>query len=219
MSGALTRERLAEEAARAGAPLPAADIQDALLRHLELLYAWNRRINLTAIRDPGEGMRRHLVESLCGLPFLPAAPGGGGLLADIGSGNGYPALPLLIARPDLQGVLFDASERKTDFLRAACRAAGCLDRVTVRHERLGAPDELPTETRIVTLRAIPDPARWVAGAAHRPATRVVLAWLSARDANEAARRLRDRDLGVTTETLPTRADAALLVVNRTRAGE
>ncbi len=89
----------------------------ALLRHYRLLQRWNARMNLSAIREPVAIARRHFGEAAFLHRALPAAPS----FADIGSGAGFPGLPLAILRPEATMVLVEARGRKAAFLREACR--------------------------------------------------------------------------------------------------
>jgi 16S rRNA (guanine527-N7)-methyltransferase len=168
---------------------------------LNLLYLWNRRFNLTAIRDPLEGVRRHGLEALEAtlVPGLPER----GLLVDLGSGNGFPALPILAARPDLSGLLVESSARKVDFLRAAARESGLTDRVRVEQLVLTAIDQLPAEIAILTLRGFPDPEQWILDAVLQRPAAAVLAWLSLDDASRIARLLEQR--GARAEVRPLRS--------------
>ena len=93
--------------------LPAA-AGDRLIAYLELLAKWNRTYNLTAIRDPLQAVRVHLLDSLAVLRELTE-----GSLADVGSGGGLPGIPLAIADPARQVTLNDANEKKGAFLRQA----------------------------------------------------------------------------------------------------
>ncbi len=96
----------------------------ALARYLELLLLANERMNLvsaTAAR-PEELVGRHLLDALEGLALLPLAGSGGGSLLDIGSGGGFPALPLLIVRRDLRGTLVESTAKKGRFLAEALEA-------------------------------------------------------------------------------------------------
>ena len=83
---------------------------------LELLR-WNKTHNLTAITDPSEAIEKHLVDSLTLLPYLT----GDELLLDIGSGGGFPGIPLRIASPGLKVVSVDAVSKKISFQRHAAR--------------------------------------------------------------------------------------------------
>lgn len=147
-----------------------------LTKHFRLLYAWNQRINLTAIRDEPTGLQRHLVEAIAPLPLL--VPRAGQRLVDLGSGNGYPALALLLCWPELRGLLIERVARKVDFLRAVIRSCDLGDRVEVREQNLTNVEQLPDDASIVTMRAFPRPAEWVTHALERDQTQCVIAWLS-----------------------------------------
>lgn len=89
-----------------------------MLRHLELLRKWNRRLNLTAV-PPSEMVERHLLDSLTVLPWLR-----GKRLLDIGAGAGFPGLPVACVRPELRFTLLDSRRRRIEFLRHVCAVAG-----------------------------------------------------------------------------------------------
>jgi 16S rRNA (guanine(527)-N(7))-methyltransferase RsmG len=84
--------------------------------HFELLLKWNRSLNLTAIRNPDEIISRHFLESLLLCDNLRQLAAGS-LVLDIGSGGGFPGLPLAVVFPDLQFTLLDSHARKCVFLR------------------------------------------------------------------------------------------------------
>lgn len=79
---------------------------------LDELADWNTRMNLTAIKDPAEAVDKHLLDSLALLPRLR-----GLAVADVGSGAGFPGLPLAIADPDRRYVLIESTGKKAKFLR------------------------------------------------------------------------------------------------------
>jgi len=81
------------------------------------LLRWNKQINLTAITDQNEIIIKHLVDSLSLVPQLAS----GAKVLDIGSGAGFPALPLAIVRPDIMITSIDAVEKKIHFQRHICR--------------------------------------------------------------------------------------------------
>lgn len=96
--------------------VPVSDIQRGqLVRHCLLLERWNRRINLTRITDPGEVARRHFGESAFLHRELPAT----GSLVDVGSGAGFPGLPVAVLRPESVVTLVESRRRKAAFLRQA----------------------------------------------------------------------------------------------------
>lgn len=88
----------------------------ALALHARAVIAANARLHLTTIVDPATFVERHIGESLEGAALLD--PAVGGTLVDLGSGNGYPGIPLAIARPGLRPVLVEPSAKKAAFLRA-----------------------------------------------------------------------------------------------------
>lgn len=101
----------------------------ALQRLLDALNDWNQRMNLTAIRDPQQQVSKHLLDSLSLQPWLR-----GTLIADIGTGAGFPGLPLALVNPDKQFVLIDSVNKKLKFVEHAAQAMG-LTNVTVLHTR------------------------------------------------------------------------------------
>ena len=90
--------------------------RDMLLAYLQLLMTWNKAYNLTAIRDPGEMIRLHLLDSLAVLPHIS-----GKRLIDVGTGAGLPGIPLAIMCPERDFTLLDSNGKKTRFLfQARC---------------------------------------------------------------------------------------------------
>ncbi|MDR3305668.1 MAG: 16S rRNA (guanine(527)-N(7))-methyltransferase RsmG [Clostridiales Family XIII bacterium] len=127
--------------ARAGAgacamPLGAAagleSLSERLLFLMELVLEKNEQINLTTITEPVEFVELHLLDSLAcvGLSGIETAR----RIADVGSGAGFPGLPLALVYPEKEFVLTDSLRKRTEFAAAAARALG-LDNVTVRHAR------------------------------------------------------------------------------------
>jgi 16S rRNA G527 N7-methylase RsmG len=95
----------------------------ALAGHAREVLAANARLHLTTIVDPAEFVERHVGESLEGAALLPAACAG--RLVDLGSGNGYPGIPIAVVRPGLVAHLVEATARKAAFLDEALVLAGC----------------------------------------------------------------------------------------------
>jgi 16S rRNA (guanine527-N7)-methyltransferase len=114
---------LLERGARA-LGLELAQVQiDQFLAYLDLLLKWNRKMNLTALRTPAQIISRHFLDSLLLLPHLPET----GRLLDLGSGAGFPGLPLKIVRPGLSIDLVEATAKKASFLKEAVRRLGVSD--------------------------------------------------------------------------------------------
>ncbi len=89
--------------------------------YLELLQRWNARVNLTAIREPGELIEKHFVECAFAGQHLP--PGIQTLL-DYGSGAGFPGVPFAIVRPQIRVTLAEALGKKASFLQEVLRELG-----------------------------------------------------------------------------------------------
>lgn len=136
--------------------------------YLDLLLRWNARTNLTAIRDPEEMVRRHFGESLfaadrLGNP-LPDT------LLDLGSGAGFPGLPIAIAHPQIAVTLAESQGKKASFLREAVRTLE-LKNVEVWAGRAEALDH---QFHTVTLRAVDDMAAAMKAAGPLAARQLVL---------------------------------------------
>ncbi len=129
--------------------------QDQLLDLLSLLLKWNRVYNLTAIRDPGDMVARHLLDSLVLLPFLTSVVDTHKYdVIDIGTGAGFPVLPLAIARPDLSFLSIESKAKKTRFQQQAIANVG-VPNVCVINQRA---EQVEAQGQIVTSRAFTAPA-------------------------------------------------------------
>lgn len=106
-------------AAEIGITLSAAQV-DQLLGYLDLLAKWNRVYNLTAVRDPADMLRQHLVDSLAAVPALIRQLGEGPRrLLDVGSGAGLPGLVWAMALPGLEVCCVDTVGKKASFMQQA----------------------------------------------------------------------------------------------------
>jgi 16S rRNA (guanine527-N7)-methyltransferase len=129
--------------------------RDAIDAQARLLLAWTTAINLTAIRDPGEVARLHVLDSLAAVPLLRRL--GARALLDLGSGGGYPGLPLAAALGLDRALLVDSVGKKVRFLDTVIDAAGIGDRVaaeTGRAEALAAHPRDRERWPVVTARAV-----------------------------------------------------------------
>src|SRR2546426_3139352 len=144
------RETLLINARSAGRTLSEQELA-SLEAHYRLLQKWSRRMNLTGLKDEETIIKRHFLEPIAVARLLHDE----GTLVDLGSGNGFPALPLKILRPGLDLVLVESSEKKSAFLWAVVRELGLKGTsvLTRRVRNLGdLGDLLPC--RYLTLRAI-----------------------------------------------------------------
>ena len=150
---------------------------ELMYRHWQLMLKWNARTNLTAIRKDSEALLKHYADSVVMVDILP----GSGSVLDVGSGGGFPGIPLAIVRPDLTWRLLEPRQKRVSFLKATVARLG-LKNVEVIAAR---SDETPTSTSdlAVTRATFSD----VDGA------RTVLDWLSPGGALYALRSLDAED--------------------------
>jgi len=111
--------------------IPLTDVVERqLLELVELVIRWNKAFNLTATSDPADLITRHVLDSLSVLPWVT-----GPRVADVGSGGGFPGLPLAIVLPEVHFTLIDSIAKKTRFLEQAAIELG-LKNVTVERSRV-----------------------------------------------------------------------------------
>jgi 16S rRNA (guanine527-N7)-methyltransferase len=150
-------------------------------QYIRILLLWNEKINLTAIRDPQEILYRHFCESMYASVAVPVE---NGRLADVGSGGGFPGLPLKIIRPDLQVFLVESNIKKVTFLAEVIRELGLTGAQVLvrRYEELGeevAPLDYVCSRALGEFPAFLDWAR-----SEQLAAKQVILWIGARDLPE-----------------------------------
>ena len=159
--------------------LPAYDDQVLQIQqYIRILLTWNEKINLTAIRDPLEILYRHFCESMYAADAVPLEKG---RLADVGSGAGFPGLPLKILRPDLQVFLVESNIKKVTFLAEVIRELGLTGAQVLsrRYEELG---EEVAPLDYVCSRALGEfPAFLEWASSQQIAAKQVILWIGARD--------------------------------------
>src|SRR6266849_9148473 len=154
---------------------------EKIQQYTKILLTWNDKVNLTAIRDPLEILYRHFCESMFGTSLLPVE---NCRLADVGSGGGFPGIPLKIVRPDLHVFLVESNFKKATFLAEVVRELG-LTYTRVLVSRFEELDEEVAPLDIVCSRALGDFARFLGWAASPGiAAKQVLLWLGGRDLEE-----------------------------------
>lgn len=94
------------------------------------LINWNRKINLTAITNPRDIAIKHFLDSLAPAGFVADRA----RLLDIGSGGGFPGIPLKILKPSISVLLIDAARKRVNFMKHVLRTLG-LENIEVRHIR------------------------------------------------------------------------------------
>ena len=162
--------------------LPAYDDQVLQIQqYIKILLAWNEKINLTAIRDPLEILYRHFCESMYAVDAVPLDKG---RLADVGSGAGFPGLPLKILRPDLQVFLVESNIKKVTFLAEVIRELGLKGAQVLarRYEELG---EEVAPLDYVCSRALGEFSVFLEWArSQQIAAKQVILWIGGRDLEE-----------------------------------
>ena len=145
--------KLIEGAGRLGHRLEAQQAH-MMARHAQLLGEWNRRINLTAISDPLEVAVKHCLDAIAPLHLLPPD----GKLLDIGTGGGFPGIPLKIMRPDLDMTLIDAVRKKISFVNHVIRCLGLsrIEALHVRAEALAGEQRFQGRYTVIVCRALAD---------------------------------------------------------------
>lgn len=102
----------------------------------EFMAEYNKNVNLTSITDFDEVVVKHYIDSV--LPFTMNAPKEGSRFIDVGTGAGFPALPLMIYRPDLKATLCDSLQKRCTYLEKACGVIGVsAEIIHARSEELG----------------------------------------------------------------------------------
>jgi 16S rRNA (guanine527-N7)-methyltransferase len=147
-----SRESIIRTAAReVGIFLDQKQIQLFLI-YLRELKEWNQKVNLTSLKNDTAIIKNHFIDSLSIIPHLPPAIS----LLDMGSGGGFPGVPVKIARPSLQVTLLEATRKKANFLRHLIRALELSHITTLegRAEAVTAHDQPHPLFDIVISRAV-----------------------------------------------------------------
>lgn len=112
------------------------DMAEKLVRLCDFMVEYNKNVNLTSITEFEEVVVKHFVDSV--LPFFMVDIPQGSSFIDVGTGAGFPALPLLIVRPDLKGTLCDSLNKRCVYLELACREIKVnAEIIHARSEELG----------------------------------------------------------------------------------
>lgn len=146
------------QALMAGAGLSPLDdaLADQIVNYLSLFLRWNKRVNLSAIRDEEGILSRHIIESIEVARELPL---GIRTLLDFGSGAGLPGIPIALCRPEITVTLAESQGKKAAFLQEVVRVLGIEAKV-----HGGRAEEIPTDYDCVVLRAVDRMPKAVAAA-------------------------------------------------------
>ena len=125
---------------------------DLFALHALELSKWNRKINLTAITDPAEVAVKHFLDSIAAASMIPLNAS----LLDIGSGGGFPGIPLKVVVPSLSVTLIDSSRKKVSFQQHVIRSLslGDIEARHVRAEEIAKSPEFANAFDVVICRAL-----------------------------------------------------------------
>jgi 16S rRNA (guanine527-N7)-methyltransferase len=147
------RALLAKEAQASGLQLEPIHLE-RMGRHAQALLEWNRTINLTAITDPVEVAVKHFLDAILPSAHIPMD----GQLLDIGTGGGFPGIPLKIMRPGQPMTLIDGARKKINFVKHVIRQVGLenIQALQTRAELLAECQEYQGRFQVVVCRAVSD---------------------------------------------------------------
>ena len=175
-----------EETLRAYGVSVAGPLCDQIRVYIDLLLRWNQKTSLTTVTDPIEVLRFHFGESLLAVPTVPIRHG---RLADVGSGAGFPAVPIRMVSDELSVILIESNQKKAAFLMELARALELVN-VEVRRSRMEDVAIDAAKVDFVTARALgidDEFLNW----AHKSmnARGSVVLWLGAADANDISQKM------------------------------
>lgn len=121
-------------------------------QHASALLEWNRKTNLTAIVEPIQVAVKHYLDAIIAVNYLPAQ----GAILDLGTGAGFPGIPLKILRPDQPMTLIDGSRKKISFVKSMIRQLGLsqVAAIQARSEELAKRSEFKERFAVVVSRAV-----------------------------------------------------------------
>lgn len=124
---------------------------DLLRCHAEELIRWNQKFNITSIVDPFEVALKHFIDSIAITPFILE----NSKVIDLGSGGGFPGVPLKVVNPSLEIVMADASRKKVSFINDLIRRVGLTgaNAIHCRAEQLGKEPDYSHQFDFVVSRA------------------------------------------------------------------
>lgn len=128
--------------------------------HARELVLWNRKINLTAIVEPSQLAIKHFLDAIAPLAWIPQQ----GELIDVGTGGGFPGIPLKIMRPHQPMLLIDSSRKKISFVKHLIRELNlkAVQALQTRAEELSHREAFRGRFQSVVCRAFADPAKVIA---------------------------------------------------------
>lgn len=208
----MTRELLKTGIAALGF-IPAGEQIEAFGYYLAELKKWNRAYNLTGITKDEDIIIKHFIDSLL---YLKALPAGTLTVADIGSGAGFPGIPMKIIRPDLSIFLIEPSGKKTAFLRHIIRSLWLEDIGVIekRIEDVTVTQDLSAPVDAAVTRALFDIRKFIGKASHIVRSEGFLILSKGPKVQEEVGKLKDRNYEILPITLPLADIQRYLVIVR-----
>lgn len=126
--------------------------QEQFYHYMELLQKWNENINLTAITEPEEVLQKHFVDSLTIMPYIKNDE----KVIDVGTGAGFPGIPLKIAKEEVEVILLDALNKRLNFLNEVIQELelSTIETVHLRAEEAGRNKDLREKFDVSVSRAV-----------------------------------------------------------------
>ncbi len=123
-------------------------------QHARMVLDWNRKVNLTAITDPVQMAVKHFLDALAPLARIPSQ----GWLLDIGTGGGFPGIPIKIMRPAQPVTLIDGTRKKINFVKQVIRELGLKNTEALhqRAEQMASLEEHAGRYTVIVSRALAD---------------------------------------------------------------
>ncbi len=147
----MDKQLLAQQAEQLGCPLTDSMLEKFAV-YASLLVEWNEKINLTAITDPTDIVYKHFVDSLTLCSMVPHKAFS---LIDVGTGAGFPGIPIAIVRSDVKLTLLDSLNKRLLFLKAVCDELGiAVTLIHARAEEAGVKADYREQYDLATARAV-----------------------------------------------------------------
>ena len=126
--------------------------QEQFYHYMELLQKWNENINLTAITEPEEVLQKHFIDSLTIMPYIKKDE----KVIDVGTGAGFPGIPLKIAKEDVEVTLLDALNKRLNFLNEIIQVLelSTIETIHLRAEEAGRNKDLREKFDVSVSRAV-----------------------------------------------------------------
>ena len=125
---------------------------EPLAAYLNLVCEWNEFASLTSGGDAARLIKNHLIDSVSLVPYIVQKAGTSGTLLDVGSGGGFPAIPIKLLCPNLELMLVERVARKVGFIRKVTATLGLKD-ISIRHEEF-LWNYLARNPNVITARAV-----------------------------------------------------------------